>query len=162
MSSVSGLSEPHREHCRAIVVKGCELLLAHPDEVHYTEGPQRWSAIEQRLLIEKGQVLREGDCSSTATWLLWNALKHTYALEDLVNGLGWRAGYTGTMLEHGKRVRLERDIKHGDLAIYGGPPGKHVAVCVGGGMVMSHGSEAGPYKLPMHYRDDLYEVRRYI
>ena len=55
----------------------------------------------------------------------------------------------------------EMEMKN--LAIYGyGFPGEHVAVCLGGGMVFSHGSEAGPFKLRLHYRPDLYQIRRYI
>jgi cell wall-associated NlpC family hydrolase len=51
----------------------------------------------------------------------------------------------------------------GDLAIYGsGAPGEHVAICIGGGLVISHGSEPGPFKLPLRYRTDLLEIRRYL
>jgi cell wall-associated NlpC family hydrolase len=67
------------------------------------------------------------------------------------------------MLAPGKLVVHESDVLVGDLAIYGsGPPGKHVAMCLGGGMIFSHGSEAGPFKLAVHYRPDLMEIRRYI
>ena len=45
----------------------------------------------------------------------------------------------------------------GDLAIYN----DHVAVCIGGGYVLSHGSP-GIKKRPLHYRNDLISVRRYI
>jgi cell wall-associated NlpC family hydrolase len=67
------------------------------------------------------------------------------------------------MLKHGKRVNSPRNWKRGDCFIYGSDwPGKHVAVYIGGGYVISHGSEAGPFKLHWNYRPDLMEVRRYI
>jgi cell wall-associated NlpC family hydrolase len=91
---------------------------------------------------------------------LWQGLGH-FHLADHVNGAGWRAGYTGTLLQHGKLVRYRKAI--GDLVIYGnGPPGKHVAIYVGHGMVISHGSEAGPFHLPWNYRRDVMQTRRYI
>jgi hypothetical protein len=46
------------------------------------------------------------------------------------------------------------------------PPGKHVAVVVkvvgGVPMVISHGSEAGPFYLAYNYRPDVLQIRRYI
>lgn len=79
---------------------------------------------------------------------------------DTVNGESWRAGFTGTLLEHGREVGTPAP---GDLALYGsGFPGEHVAIYTGGGLVVSHGSEAGPLLLPLHYRSDLMQIRRYI
>lgn len=163
MSSVSGLSEPHRAHVRQLVVQGCELMLGHARSVHYSQGADRWEGIEKGLLSWKGQYPKHADCSSTATWLLWVGLHHHYGVRDVVNGQDWRAGYTGTALQHGKRVVHEANVKVGDLAFYGsGWPGEHVAVCLGGGVVFSHGSESGPWKLALRYRPDLMEIRRYI
>ena len=80
---------------------------------------------------------------------------------DVVNGAGWRAGYTGTMLQHGRPVP-EAAAQVGDLVVYGpGAPGQHVTVCLGGGLVFSHGSEAGPFKLPLRTTDVL-SIRRYF
>lgn len=161
--SVSGLSEKHRQAVRVVVAHGASLLLGHQAAVHYTQGPLRWEGITKRLLISRGQAISHGDCSSTATWLLWNGLYVLFGVRDVVNGSDWRFGFTGTMLAHGKAIRHESNIKVGDLAIYGhGAPGEHVAVCLGGGMVFSHGSEAGPFKAPLHYRPDLLSLRRYV
>jgi hypothetical protein len=163
MSSVSGLSSAHRAHARHVVARGAALLLSHPSEVHYTQSAERWEGIARRLLVSRGEYPHHGDCSSTATWLLWNALEHAYGVRDVVNGDSWRGGFTGTMLQHGKPVRHEGNVQVGDLAIYGrGYPGEHVAVCLGGGVVFSHGSEAGPFKLALHYRPDILAIRRYI
>jgi hypothetical protein len=43
-----------------------------------------------------------------------------------------------------------------------GAPGNHVTVCLGGGVVLSHGSPAGPFKLPLRYRGDVLSIRRYF
>jgi hypothetical protein len=166
MSSYSGLNAHQRADARRIIVKGCELELRHPSSVHYTMGADRWEAISRGARIDRGQLLTRGDCSSTATWLLWNALTHAHRklrIRDIVNGESWKAGYTGTLAEHGKRVVHDHNIKVGDLVLYGWRwPYEHVAVALGGGLVFSHGSEGGPYRLPIDYRPDRAQVRRYI
>lgn len=163
MSSVSGLNAHHRAQARALVVKGAALLLNHAAAVHYTQSGARWQGIREGLLISRGQFPHFGDCSSTATWLLWNALGHHFGVRDVVNGTGWRAGYTGTISQHGKRVVHDRNIRVGDLILYGhGFPYEHVTVALGGGKCFSHGSEAGPFKLDIDYRSDRAQVRRFI
>lgn len=163
MSSVSGLSPTHRIRARDLAMQAAFLALRHAPDVHYTQTLRRWDGINQNLKAWRGEYPRYADCSSFATWCLWNGLDH-YGVRDTVNGLNWKAGYTGTMLDHGKPVVHESNIMRGDLALYGTPgtSGKHVAICIGGGLVISHGSEGGPYKLSMHYRSDLMQVRRYI
>ncbi len=163
--AISGLSEPHRARVRQLVLHGSALLLSRPGEVHYSEGANRWNGIASRKLISQPDRVFPfyGDCSSTATWLLWNGLSHEFGCHDIVNDERWQGGYTGTMARHGKLVHHDGDIKVGDLVLYGPPPTfEHVAVALGGGMVFSHGSEAGPFKLPIDYRSDRAEVRRYI
>ena len=78
-----------------------------------------------------------------------------------VNGAGWAAGYTGTQAMHGRVVSLDA-LEVGDLVFYGRAwPYGHVAGYVGGGKVISHGSEGGPYLLPVRYRSDVSHARRY-
>lgn len=164
-AAVSGLPDASRAQVRTVVAHGAALLLSRPGDVHYSEGGNRWSGIAQRKLIAQPSRVFPfyGDCSSTATWLLWNGLSHQFGRPDDVNGEHWNGGYTGTMAGHGKLVHHDADIKLGDLVLYGPPPTfEHVAVALGGGMVFSHGSEAGPFKLPIDYRRDRAEVRRYI
>lgn len=164
MSTISGLDRKDRAFARRVVVHGAEKLLTRPQDVHYTQGPDRWDGIDHHKHIWQGDLFPfYGDCSSTATFLLWRALAVPFKVKDVVNGMAWRAGYTGTMLQHGRVIHRESRIEPGDLALYGsGPPGHHVAVCLGDGLVFSHGSEGGPYKLNLHYRGDLMCVRRYI
>lgn len=162
MSSVSGLSPKHRERARDLATRAAILGLQHAPSVHYTQGTKRWEGITKHLKAWRGEYPKYADCSAFATWCLWNGLDH-YGVRDTVNGQDWKAGYTGTMLKHGKPVAHESNVLRGDLAIYGTAwPGEHVAFCIGGGLVISHGSEAGPFKLPLHYRSDLLEIRRFI
>lgn len=163
MASVSGLNWQHRKKARALTMQALNIAYRHAPEVHYTQDlKKRWQGINQDLKAYRGQYPRFCDCSSFATWAIWNGLDH-YGVRDTVNGLNWKAGYTGTMLQHGKLVKYRSNWRKGDCFIYGnGFPGKHVAVYIGGGYVISHGSEGGPYKVKWDYRSDLMEVRRYI
>jgi hypothetical protein len=109
---VSGLSDAHAAEARAVILKGVDLLMRDPGGVHYTQNATaRWEGIHRQLRIADGEYPRHGDCSSTHTWLLWNALTHVGVEHDLVNGLAWRAGYTGTIATHGKQVaqRAQRE-----------------------------------------------------
>lgn len=154
----------HREIARQRVLTACELMLAHPAEIHYSQGPDRWEGITQRLVAPHGQYPRHADCSSTVTWMLWQALYNTFGVRDVVNGEGWRAGFTGTMAAHGEHVEPRvGHLRIGDALLYGRAPiYEHTTIYTGGGMCFSHGSEGGPYKLPINYRPDLNTARRYI
>jgi hypothetical protein len=163
--SVSGLSDAHRAHARKIILRGANLMVRNKEAVHYSQRPDRWVGIERGLSSLQGQYPRTSDCSSSATWLLWDAMCRNYGVRDLVNGLNWRAGYTGTMYTRGKAVVHDKNIKVGDLIFYGSQAGNipsHVAVAIGGGLVFSHGSEGGPYILKLDYRNDRRMTRRYI
>lgn len=169
MASVSGLSAAHRIEARDRTVRAAMLGLKHKSELHYTQGQQRWQGIRSDLRSQEGEYPHWADCSSFATWCLWNGLKVKFGIRDTVNGANWQAGFTGTMLDHGKRVVHVSNAIRGDCPIYGdGPPGKHTAIAVGRRksdnklMVISFGSEDGPYYLPYDYRGDLMEIRRYI
>jgi cell wall-associated NlpC family hydrolase len=159
---VAGITPVHSAQERVAAVRAAHVALHHRSAVHYTQGPRRWDGIDRGLLGSQGQYPSYADCSSFATWCLWNAMR-LHHLPDTVNGASWHSGYTGTLLQHGTRVTSERGVLPGDLVFYGsGFPGKHVAICVGRGLVISHGSEAGPFQLPIHYRSDVMQIRRYI
>lgn len=162
MASVSGLSAEHRAIARHRVLQAAVLALNNRDRIWYTQGSARWQGIARKRLAKNGQYPNYCDCSSFDAWCLWNGLFVPFGVRDTVNGLNWKGGYTGTMYNHGKVIHDYDNIKVGDCAMYGSPSGKHTALCVGGGMVISMGSNVGPVKVPMRYRDDLYQVRRYI
>jgi hypothetical protein len=159
---VEGLTPAQRAGAQRVIVQGARLLLVNAAAIHYTQGSSRWEGIAKRRLVRDGRYPTYGDCSSTATWLLWNALAVHLGMPDVVHGQGWRAGYTGTMLQHGRTIPVS-SAAVGDLALYGrGAPGQHVVVCLGGGVAVSHGSERGPSKVAINYRPDLLSVRRYF
>lgn len=162
--AVSGLSDARRAQARRTILRGVDLLLRNPDAVHYTQGPLRWEGINRGLHIQTGQHPTHGDCSSTHTWLLWCALTGVQPkIDDLVNGQHWKAGYTGTIIGRGKRVQHVSNAKVGDAVLYGPLPFcEHVATYIGGGLVFSHGGEAGPFKLGVDYRLDRTAIRRHI
>lgn len=169
MTSVSGLSKDHRIEARDRTVAAATLALRHARDVHYTQGGRRWEGIAKKLNARQGEYPRYADCSSLATWCLWNGLFIPFGVRDTVNGAKWQAGYTGTMLSHGKLVRQLASVQRGDLVIYGqAAPGKHVAIVVGrrksDGKIMcvSHGSEPAPFYVPFDYRSDVLQIRRYI
>lgn len=161
--AISGLNRTQRIHARDLAVEAALLSIKHADKIHYTQGPRRWDGINKGLRASKGQYPTYGDCSSMATWWLWQGLHH-YGVRDTVNGENWKAGYTGTILTHGKVVKKQKNWQRGDLLVYGTPggTGKHVTMYLGSGKVASHGSEAGPFKLDWNYRSDLIGVRRAI
>lgn len=156
-----------RIRARDLAVGAALLGLHHAPAIHYTQGPARWDGIAHDLKAWRGQFPTEADCSAFVTWCLWNGLDH-FHVRDLVNGEGWKAGYTGTLAEHGVRVD-GLALQRADVVLYGpGWPYKHTAIVLGREprtrrtLVISHGSEAGPFLLPIDYRSDRAQVRRFI
>lgn len=169
--SVSGLSDRHVMRARRIVQDAALLGLHHAPMIHYTQGPKRWNGINNRRRSATGHFPHFADCSSYVTWCLWNALALEFHRPDTVNGAGWRAGFTGTLLDHGQPVRHLENVRRGDLVLYGTPgtTGRHVTIVVRRvhrpgevPLVVSHGSEGGPFLLPYNYRLDVIGFRRYI
>lgn len=174
MNGTSGLTRPQRHIARERAMQAALLGLHHASELHYTQGSERWEGINHHDVASKGQYPKHADCSAFATWCLWNGMYLPFGVHDVVNGQGWEAGYTGTMKDHGIEVVHVVNVIRGDLVLYGpkGDP-EHVAIVVGhkGGVVgsrgrspivVSNGSEAGPFLLDYNYRSDVGEIRRYI
>jgi cell wall-associated NlpC family hydrolase len=155
-----------RLHARRMAVEAAALALHHAASVHYTQGARRWEGIDKKLRAYRGEYPKHADCSAFVTWCLWQPGLH-YDLPDFANGQHWRAGYTGTLVNHGVRVTNDHYLL-ADVALYGDPFGSsgHTALLAGEvrgtPYVISFGSEAGPFFLPLRYRGDLLEVRRMI
>ena len=168
MSSASGLSADHRSMARQRAVNAALLGYRNREQIHYTQGARRWDGINDTDKASMGQYPRYADCSSFATWCLWNGLFVAFGCRDVVNGAAWKAGYTGTMLRHGKQVVHLSNVLGADCVLYGraGSDGAHTAIVVavtkGVPQVVSHGSEGGPYLVPFNYRSDVMCFRRYI
>lgn len=168
MSSVSGLSMPKRIRARDLAVEAALLGVKHAPAIHYTQLGARWEGIAEGHKAWRGEFPKNADCSSFATWCLWSGLHH-YGARDTVNDQRWKAGFTGSMAGHGRRVSGPDAALRGDLVLYGNPTGgdAHVTLVVGrdqGGrlMVVSHGSEGGPFYVRFDYRTDIHSIRRYV
>lgn len=157
-----GLHSRDRVRARDLAVAAAALALRNGGAIDYSMGADRWDPIKRDRKAFRGQFGKTEDCSSFATWCLWNGLDH-FGIKDVVNAQSFKAGWTGSMLGNGQRVS-RAEILRGDCVFYlkaGTREVNHVAIYVGGGMVISHGSEPGPNKLPMAYRT-IAQIRRYV
>lgn len=125
----------------------------HRNSIGYTQSAERG-----RDFGPPPNVPGNTDCSAFATWCYKSA-----KCRD-PNGLGYSwIGYTGTLVKHGHRLSSKGQLIYGDLVFYGGSrsvPG-HVAVYVGQGKVISHGSSPGPLLLAVGYRP-IIDMRSYF
>lgn len=169
----SGLTQKERIRARDLAVGAALVGLHHAPAIHYSQGPARFDGIAHDLKAWRGQFPTSLDCSAFVTWCLWNGLDH-FHVGDIVNGAHWRAGYTGTLAGHGVRVDGGQGypsmaLQRADVVLYGwGFPYEHTAIVLGRDrhtgktLVISHGSEGGPYLLDIDYRRDRAQVRRFI
>ena len=121
------------------------------DQIHYAQiRPMRSLHLGHRLPQTQ-------DCSEAVT--VWGFRAN---VPDFNRRLYDGLGYTGTLAQHGVQVSLSQ-ARPGDLVLYGGSwPFHHVALYVGFGRVVSHGSEGGPYLVPIDYRSDRAQIRSYL
>ena len=89
MSSVSGLSAHHRQQAKARTVQAATLGLHNAARLHYTQDGRRWRGIDAHKVAARGQYPTQADCSSFATWCLWNGLFVPFGVRDTVNGARW-------------------------------------------------------------------------
>ena len=166
MPSASGLGPGQRLRARERATQAALLGRDNAAKIHYSQKPKRWEGIKNRLNARRGKFPKNADCSSFVSWCLFNGLELGFSTGDVVNGAGWTGGYTGTMRSNGLRVEHEANLLRGDCVHYGDGETAHVTIVVGkvGGvpMVVSHGSEGGPYYTKYNYRSDIKEFRRYI
>jgi hypothetical protein len=171
MPSVSGLNKKQRGRARDRVVQAALLARDNAAQIDFTlEAFPRWDGIRNRRNSFRGQVPTAADCSSFATWCLWNALHAHFHLDDIVNGTDWNDGFTGTMRDHGRIVEQTKNACRGDCVHYGPDlptfTNEHVTIVVGRNddgvlLVASHGGDSGPLVTTFNYRA-VKEIRRYI
>lgn len=164
MSRTSGLNKRHRVTARSYAISAAMVGYHNRSAIHYSMSSDRWGGISNGLVARRGEFPTEADCSSFVTWCLWNALAWRYGIHDIVNGRDWADGWTGTLDTHGIKIPSS-NLQRADIVLYGDPQvpaGAHTALYVGGGKVVSHGSEAGPFFLDYNYRSDIHSFRRFI
>lgn len=138
----------------------CRRSIANEPKIHYEQYRP------MRSLGVKPESGFSSDCSEHSTAAYYWARKVTGVQVPDPNHNGYNgAGYTGTLVNN-PRV-TDGEYKRGDLAIYGSSSGstEHVCTCYVAGSASSsvwcsHGSEAAPYAVKLHYRGDLYCVVR--
>jgi cell wall-associated NlpC family hydrolase len=129
------------ENIRALLYSfSMDIFAGRFNETYTEDMNKRWDGINNGVCAPA--VPRYSDCSSTVTWIYWNLFGNG---NDFMNGENWTAGYTGTLVAHGTQVSAdESSLKVGDLCFYYHPM-HHVAIYVGGGMVVSHGMDPVGY-----------------
>lgn len=157
----SKLDASQKIKARNLAMQAAWLGLTHRHLMHYSQGSRRWNGIRFHMRASQGKFPHYLDCSAFVEWCIWCGLSH-FKIKDLVSGLRWHSSYTVPMMHHGLPVH-EGHLIRADVVFYGrnGYP-EHAAIYVGGGKVISQGSEGGPYFLPVHYRSDVLAFRRYI
>jgi len=140
---------------RTAVVNAAWALYNERAKEVYTQGGTRWSGITQRVCPPAAPPA--SDCSSSTTWAYWTVYGNG---ADFINGERWTAGYTGTQISHGKETTSPQP---GDLVFYGASRSaiSHVAMYVGNGKVISHGSDPVSY-VDKNYRRDLQFIKSYL
>jgi hypothetical protein len=171
LPSVSGLNKIQRGRARDRVVQAALLAVSRSPEIAYTQDlVDRWDGMRNRRNSFRGEIPTGADCSSFATWCLWNALHSHFHLDDIVNGEDWDRGFTGSMRLHGRVVEQASNVCRGDCVHYDAAPPtfnfEHVTIVVGRNedgelMVASHGGDSGPLVTPHDYRP-VAHIRRYI
>lgn len=158
------MTPTERKKARRLIRRYLERSEAARAGIHYSQA---------RPMTHLGVSPEQGftaDCSGYATSAFyWAERWLPFDVAD-PNGLDYSGvGYTGTLLAENRRRRVPAGRRYfiGDLALYGPSLSRtgHVTICRKGGTASeavwsSHGSEAGPYAVRLHYRSDLLVVVR--
>lgn len=153
------LTPTQKKKVRATISVYCAAAVANEPNVHYT----RNRPFPYYLHIGTGYVRL--DCSAFVGNVFWAAMHLTgIYLHDPLDQLYTGEGFTGTeeafLRLHGSKVTDANGYLVGDLARWGTGLHAHTAVCSKAGTSTtaewtSHGREAGPVVVNLHYRDDL-------
>lgn len=155
------LTPTQKKNVRMSIAKYCWLAVENEPNVHYSQ--QRPFHFYDTI----GSGYKVLDCSGFVVNCFWNAshdLKIYLADPSGYRNSGW--GNTWTMeawlRKHGKRVTETNGYLVGDIAMFDG----HTMICSAAGSAKtsswtSHGSEGGPDRRPLGYRNDLVGVWRH-
>ena len=126
---------------RDAIVREAMWGINHEPSIHYRQSRpiplKQWKAHKLPLYT---------DCSGSITGIFYSV-----GAPD-PNGLNYNGqGYTGTMLNHLKRIPRSQ-LRRGDLVVFGPGTGHHVCLVIKGGadpVLFSHGQERGPFKISL-------------
>jgi hypothetical protein len=159
------------DYAISLMKQSCEELSEAPDtriRQAIKDAAMYWNRVRDQIdysqdrpfpMLNPPKIPDECDCSGFVS------LCHFAAGAKNPNNRRWDGlGYTGTLMAGGKKVAY-KELKIGDAVFYGfttraspafpyGSP-THVALFVGGGMVVSHGQSSGPSHYNYRYRSDL-------
>ena len=143
----------------------CAQAVANEPHIHYSQ--QR----PFRYYDNIGVGFVSLDCSGFVGNVYWNSMHDTGVflhdpLDYRYTGYGWTGSLEAYLRAHGKSVSEENGYLVGDIARWGQGNHAHTAVCSKAGSAASsdwtsHGREAGPNLVKLHYRNDLVGVWRH-
>jgi NlpC/P60 family/Putative peptidoglycan binding domain len=123
---------------RKQIVDNARWGIANEPKIHYRQSRPIDGLKEPRRLP------LNTDCSGFST------LCYAWAGAPDPNGLNYSgAGFTGTLLQHMKRIP-QNAVQPGDLVVWGAGSGHHVALVLEAGadpLLCSHGQEKGPFAI---------------
>lgn len=128
--------------------------VAHQARVMATYAPEHYTQARPYAATLPVWKTKGGDCSGTSI-LIYKLAGCPDPNGTNYDGTGW----TGSLIKKGVRVPLAVPA---DLVFYGGGLSSHVTVAISPTQCVSHGSEGGPRILPINYRLDINQVRRYL
>lgn len=160
IADVVQLSKPVVTEARRVLLRTASVGVVHAVNIDYTQRfPDRWSWANPLARSIKGQYPRRTDCSGYVSWVYEDALMWL-KLGDILNGLNFKGGWTGTMVQHGRRVSPSA-ARSGDVAFYGDQTVPyHTALCIGNGRAISHGRPEGPEIVKLD--SSVTQYRRYL
>lgn len=145
------LEAEQEQQRRERVRQACFFYYSERDDIGYSQArpiPTLYYGIRPPA------VPRNLDCSGLAITVYWVAGCVSYLGAENTTGYG----NTWSLARHGVQITIP-ELRVGDLVFYGSI--SHVAIYVGNGQVVSHGSWPGPLLLPVTYRP-LHSCRSYL
>lgn len=156
------IDEPQYHGSIVATLRAAKVAYTHRERMTYTQGPRRWSGIDEHMRSIKGGFPPDADCSAFVTWCFWDGFLWLHP-RDFLNGDEWRGGFTGTLAQHGAAVSSTSTLPC-DVVLYGGTPWapQHAAMTIGNHRVISFGSPGGPKILPIEFGMPIVAVRRMV
>lgn len=154
-----------KKKIRTSITGYCAGATRNEARIHYSRG-RRFHYYDDLANVKFAWL----DCSGFVGNAIWNAMHDTgIYIHDPLDCRYTGEGFTGTeetyLRRHGKEVSEFNGYLVGDIARWGTGNHAHTGICSKAGTAdvalwTSHGREAGPVDVKLHYRDDLVGVWR--